>query len=387
VQQRSSRLSLNGLVDLTYEAALEPARWSEILGALATLCHAHVGLVGTSGLGPSTWIVPTQVFGASGALRELLDTRFSVSVASNPLLAPAMKLPPGHVVRTEELVPQQMLERSEMFETVMRPAGAYHGVGINICCPGMVGGMNLHREKRAGRFTDSEVAVMKRLAPHVVRAAQLAQRLQRAESQAALACSALEHLQAPVLLVAADARIVFANASARKLLTAGRHLKARNQYLEAPGVADHADLRAHIYRAATARRCDYACAGANLCLASAASPISLTIAPLAAARSIVDWPTGNLAMVVADVSARGGDPATRLRRQFGLTAAEARIVQLIGNGVSVKESAERLRVSINTVRTHLQRVFQKTGTRRQAELVRLVLGCDSIAADEDPDSE
>ena len=48
-------------------------------------------------------------------------------------------------------------------------------------------------------------------------------------------------------------------------------------------------------------------------------------------------------------------------------------MQLVGEGIEPMQMAEQLSVSITTIRTHLQRLFDKTGTRRQAELVRLVL--------------
>jgi DNA-binding CsgD family transcriptional regulator len=44
--------------------------------------------------------------------------------------------------------------------------------------------------------------------------------------------------------------------------------------------------------------------------------------------------------------------------------------------------AERLGISFATARTHLSRIFEKTGVHRQAELVRLVLGQDDVAAEE-----
>jgi len=37
------------------------------------------------------------------------------------------------------------------------------------------------------------------------------------------------------------------------------------------------------------------------------------------------------------------------------------------------EAAAKLRIAMPTVRTHLQRIFSKTGTGNQAELVRLVV--------------
>lgn len=75
-------------------------------------------------------------------------------------------------------------------------------------------------------------------------------------------------------------------------------------------------------------------------------------------------------------------PAWEERRQrlraaetrFALTPAEARMLATLFEGCSVPEAAERLGVARTTARTHLQRMFDKTGVRRQADLLRLV-GC------------
>lgn len=58
-----------------------------------------------------------------------------------------------------------------------------------------------------------------------------------------------------------------------------------------------------------------------------------------------------------------------LGSRFGLTPAEARLVALLFAGGSLRSSAEALGVKYETVRGHLKSVFQKTRTRRQAELV------------------
>ena len=48
-------------------------------------------------------------------------------------------------------------------------------------------------------------------------------------------------------------------------------------------------------------------------------------------------------------------------------------------GAGLRPIAEELAVSVSTVRIHLQRVFEKTGTHRQAALVRLLLGAGLVA--------
>jgi DNA-binding CsgD family transcriptional regulator len=55
-----------------------------------------------------------------------------------------------------------------------------------------------------------------------------------------------------------------------------------------------------------------------------------------------------------------------------LTLAEVKVALAVSSGTAISDTARRLRISPNTVKTHLRRVFGKTGTSRQAELSRLM---------------
>jgi len=46
---------------------------------------------------------------------------------------------------------------------------------------------------------------------------------------------------------------------------------------------------------------------------------------------------------------------------------------LVIEGKSLPEVSNELKISLNTAKTHLRRIFDKTGTRRQGELIRLAL--------------
>lgn len=63
----------------------------------------------------------------------------------------------------------------------------------------------------------------------------------------------------------------------------------------------------------------------------------------------------------------------RLRRRFRLSKAEARVAKLLADGLAPRVIADRLHVSIHTIRSQLQSIFQKTDTCRQAELTSLLL--------------
>lgn len=80
------------------------------------------------------------------------------------------------------------------------------------------------------------------------------------------------------------------------------------------------------------------------------------------------------AMVLITDPSRPFEASERyLHKLFDLTLAESKLVKLILADRSVKEAADELGIAPNTARKHLMAIFNKTGTKRQAQLVRLIM--------------
>ena len=77
---------------------------------------------------------------------------------------------------------------------------------------------------------------------------------------------------------------------------------------------------------------------------------------------IIDPDQGNLA------------EAEVLRIMFGLSAAEAELARAIAVGMTPKEYALMRSISYNTVRVQMQNVLEKTGSRRQSDVVQRITG-------------
>lgn len=67
---------------------------------------------------------------------------------------------------------------------------------------------------------------------------------------------------------------------------------------------------------------------------------------------------------------------------FDLTPAEAKLAASLAAGNSVSEAAKGSNVTVKTARTYLDRIFRKTGTRQQSQLVALLKGAASIGSAE-----
>jgi NarL family two-component system response regulator LiaR len=79
-------------------------------------------------------------------------------------------------------------------------------------------------------------------------------------------------------------------------------------------------------------------------------------------------------IVVREVPVPAGRPFVadeRKREDLHITRRELEILELIAQGLSNREIAEKLFVSENTVKTHSSRVFDKLGARRRTQAVQL----------------
>jgi DNA-binding CsgD family transcriptional regulator len=84
-----------------------------------------------------------------------------------------------------------------------------------------------------------------------------------------------------------------------------------------------------------------------------------------------DAPVDAAVVMLIDPPPAPGGTLEALRRLFGLSAAEARVLALLLDDCRPREIADELNLSITTVRSHLKALFAKTYTRRQSELVAL----------------
>jgi DNA-binding CsgD family transcriptional regulator len=230
------------------------------------------------------------------------------------------------------------------------------------------------RPKRYEDFDGAEVAATRRLLPHIRRAVQMHRQLHAAELQRDGLARALETLAVGAILATADGRILFANRGAEAILRRGRGLGVVGGRLCAESTMLRERLLAMIRQAALTGADQGKHAGGALALPRRGEqPLSLLVCPLPLRH--VEFgrsaPTALIFLAAPDRNtATSGEVLCRL---YGLTPAEARLLDALLAGTSVNGYAELVGVSAATARTQLRALFAKTGTSRQADLVRVVL--------------
>ena len=76
---------------------------------------------------------------------------------------------------------------------------------------------------------------------------------------------------------------------------------------------------------------------------------------------------------VFDLAAAALPSAPTLCKVLRISDREAEVALLLANGLDLREVAERLGISLHTVRDHVKSIFSKTGARSQVDLVRRIL--------------
>jgi DNA-binding CsgD family transcriptional regulator len=110
-------------------------------------------------------------------------------------------------------------------------------------------------------------------------------------------------------------------------------------------------------------------------------PLLVSVAPAKADRFAGFASGPSVIVCVSDLAGNDAPPSQRLRDLFGLSPAETRVALALFDGLSPREAAESLGVSFYTVRGHLVRLFEKTQTKRQSELIKLIQRAAGLAAD------
>jgi DNA-binding CsgD family transcriptional regulator len=365
------------LVAGAYDAALKSDLWQDWL---AHLCDALSSPVGGLFLGYSSGSGTTGYF--AHGVREDLRGWFLGQVGRDRSLLGGPFLAPGEVSILSEAIPASIFLKSRFYREWMRPQGLRHCLAALIeVSPGSMAGVSAMRRRGSPPFGDAERDLLERITPHLQRAI----RVQGVEGFSEMSREAAEcigdALRVGACLVTGTARVVDASRRAVALLGSadGPHLQAGCLVARTPH--ETRALQQLVTAATQARSSERECSGGALVLSRGDRPgLVVLVSPLRAPATLPSLAAPSLALVILRAPEEAPVPSeNELRGLFGLTPAEARVAcRLVG--ATVEEIAVALGVGVATVRTHVQRLLAKTGTRRQSELVRLLvsgpwLGC------------
>ena len=368
---------LSALIGTVYDAALEPAVWPAAVEQASKFVGCSAGVVGAA----DTTTISLNMMIPWGYEPHYWQRFIDHYMWVNPFNAAVARS------RIGQLDTQATHERyvdwlaSDFYLEWARPQGFIDGIQITLdkSASGLaVFGCFRRESESRGLIGDAEIRRMRLIFPHFRRAVLIGKVLDLQTMRAAAFGEAIDGLATAVFLLSQQGALVHANRSGEAMLEAEDPLKLVRGMLTG---ADEGIRRAlnEVFAAASGEAGVETDGIAAALVGRGGDHFTAHILPLT---SGARQQTGaNFSAVAAlfvrkaiiDLSAAIG-AATQL---YGFTPAEERVLSAVIEIGGVARVAAELGVAKRTVQTHLEHLFEKTGSRRQADLVKLIAGYDA----------
>lgn len=363
------------LIGILYEAALDPSRWNDFVkGLSAAYRGAPVRLALILPGDP-----PEGQHYLVGLSEDYAGSFLEQFTGGLPWSSELMAEYASRWSSLDDLFSDVDLRSTEFYQAWMKPQKlpAVWPIGAPILDrDGLpIGGLTVFRQAGGQAFREDEIALGELLLPHLRAAGRVAARLSGVQRERLALAEVMDRLPMGVILLDRRRQPTVTNKGAQQILALEDGLALGPK---GPCAADPHDNQAlrklmeSVFEPEPAHEIE---AGGFIAVKRPSGKRAFVVmaTPLLAAPPGSESTDAVVSVYIADPEAGQVSATEVLETVYSLTPAEADLVRLLAEGHSLEAVAELRGVTMNTVRSQLKQVFSKTDTKRQAELVRLVL--------------
>jgi DNA-binding CsgD family transcriptional regulator len=364
---------MSHLIGEIYDASLDPELWPQVLEATCEFLDGLMGSFASFDLLQGD-INVTKFWGFDAESLQVFNERYG---RTHPLIPGTMRTKVGDITTIGELMPYDEFYQTAVYREFLKNYGYIDAIQATLeHTATAVAVFGVARHESVGMVDATMRRRISLLAPHMRRAVLIGKVVKLSRIEPAALADTLDGLAAGVFLVDAELRIIHANTSGGAMLTDGDVVCAVSQQL---AVQDQRADRTLKDIAAAAESGDDAVGTGGIAVpfrSDSGKPFVAHVLPLTsgARRRAGTRYCAVAAVFVREASIEGSMPLDMMARHYALTPAETRVLFGILNIGNVPEVASVLGISDTTVKTHLQRLFEKTSTNRQPDLVKLAAG-------------
>jgi DNA-binding CsgD family transcriptional regulator len=367
------------LIGGIYDSALNPDTWNVILPRIGAFVGGSAGGLFAHDSSRRSGNVFYE-FGTDPDFRRIYFEKY---MTMDPMFGTYFVLDVGEVFSTSTIMSHAEFLQSRFYRECIGPRGWIDNICVYLDkAPEGQAGFALFRHEREGLADETARERMRLLFPHLRRAVLIGKLVEFKTAQAATFADALDGLSAGLLFVDSSGRITHANAAGRAMIADGDVLRASLGRLVASDPDVNRTLR-DIFLAADTGDAAIGVKGVAVPLASRDGERSVAhVLPLSsgARRSAGVNYAAAAALFVQKAALATRSTPEAIAKTYRLTAMEVRVLLAIVEVGGAPEVAETLGIGEGTVKTHLKRLYEKTGARRQADLVKIFAGFTSPLA-------
>lgn len=351
------------LVSHVYAASISPANWTQALSDISHVLDAiGSGIITASGgdRAPLCSTIPAEALVPYRAYyREIDYVLDDVEAGPVGLIRGA-----AEIIRTGA--------GTEFDADWMRPHNLQDGIFVRLGAGTVTTSFFAVGPKRSEPFDTAErVKLVNALIPHLRQSLCTQQHLAELRTAAADITEVIDAVRHGIVIIGPGKTLLHLNSAAEHILKSGDGLGVRSGVIEAARASTDEQLQVTIIRGLVEQQCSPRSGGSIACRRpSGKRAYVIHVIPLPAP---ANPSTAKAMMMIIDPEQEPEPPKMLIRSLFGLTNAEADVALRVMRGDGLKPISADLALSRATVNTHLQHIFDKTDTHRQAELVRLLL--------------
>ncbi len=219
---------------------------------------------------------------------------------------------------------------------------------------------------------DKRKRILKDIAPHFMQAIKIVENREILQQECARLSEALNRIEIGVLILDERMRILSTNTTSERILEQNDGLSASGGYLTTTSMNGTRDLVRLVRQAAAGLEGQSANGAIRLARQSELRPYNVVVAPNRHEYTLYGSRKGTVIIFVTDPENPAHAGPSVYRQLFGLTVSESNVAASLSAGMTIKQIAEALGLSTETVRGYVKRVFGKTQTNSQAQLVYLL---------------
>ena len=367
-----SAARLSELIGLIYDSAIEPSLWPIAMEAIRAELNFHNATLDLILL-PSGKALSNVVCNVPASYQALMAGAGPdvVEQWGGAEVMQAIPLDRPAVLTQVNPAFDHNTTTNAYFLAFARPQGIIDALAIGLARDARaIGSLSFGRHESAGPIGKREITIAHLLVPHLQRAATINRMLEGAIAAEAGFAATLDTLRIPVLLLDANRHILHANAAAQAALGHGKLIRVADGQLKATTAGASSAIASAVAQSAL----DESAIGRRGLGVPVITPNggggALHVLPLRQRRR--DSSLGAVAaLFVADIDTPFVAPTEMAAALFDFTPAEARVFEFIVAGHTQTAIAASLGVERSTVKSHLIKLYDKVGVRRQVELVRV----------------
>jgi DNA-binding CsgD family transcriptional regulator/PAS domain-containing protein len=361
------------ILDAVYDTVTSFDRWQDALERIGEAFGcSYAGLIDRN---LNTMEGRAVAFGVDAAgQREYFDVWSTRDILRQ--WTPAYRA--GMVETDHDILPRKDLLASDYYNGFMKPRDMHAVMRMTLVAePGYRRIISMSRPASLGDYDRDDLDQCRRLMPHLQRAARVMQRVEESNVTLSGFSGVLEQSPTGVLLLDRTGKLLFTNRAARTMAATNDGFTLRNDGIKAVNQAEDGALQ-RLIAAATGRLArPEAPRGGVMRLSRKSGKPAFALAGAPLHGDAFSAETAPAAFILI-TDAASGAPKPLLRELFGLTDAEARVAERLMQGDTPEQAAITLGVKTSTARWHLAALYRKTGTNRQAQLVRLLMSVPRI---------